>query len=255
MGLRRSDTQRPSVPSTVAVFAIGDLHGEVDLLVQMHQQILKQAKELPANLRKIVIYLGDYIDLGRDSAGVIDTLVSAPLPGFKSIYLLGNHELAFISFLKGEANYLQNVAWIYKNGGIKTLESYGVHTFSDPTPKNIAAMRIQLLRKIPTDHFSFLEQLQLNYTVGDFFFVHAGIDPKRPLNNQRVTDMLTISDNFLSSNSIYDKIIVHGHTASKAPCLHRNRIGLDTDAYLTGALSGVMIRRDMITVIQAKSIA
>lgn len=271
VGLRRIETEKPSVAKGTAVFAVGDIHGRVDLLVQMHKQILAKAKDLPKDTRKTVVYIGDYADRGADGAGVIDTLISAPLPGFDSVYLLGNHDLALLSFLKGEADFLrwsqdkkerfdlpthylvsQNVVnWLYENGGIETLRSYGVETFKDPTPQNIAAMRVQLLRKIPTDHLEFLESLKLSATKGDFFFVHAGIDPHRSLRDQRPSDMLMIKEPFLNSKKIYEKVIVHGHTPYQIPAVRSNRIGIDTEAYQTGILSGLMINENQIIFLQA----
>lgn len=272
VGLRRLETERPSVPKGTAVFAVGDIHGRIDLLLEMHKRILLKAKDLPPETRKTIVYLGDYIDRGTDGAGVIDLLLSAPLPGFDAVYLLGNHDLALLSFLKGEADFLrwsqdkkerfelpthylvsQNVVnWLYDSGGLETLRSYGVDTFKDPTPQNIAAMRVQLLRKIPTDHISFLENLKLSATKGDFFFVHAGIDPHRSLSNQRPSDMLMIREPFLNSKKVYEKVIVHGHTPYQIPAIRNNRIGIDTEAYQTGVLSGLIINGDAISVLQTK---
>lgn len=252
IGLPRQDTKRPRVPDTVAVFAIGDIHGEVDLLVRMHRQILQEAAKLPANLRKTIVYLGDYIDHGRDSAGVIDLLVSAPLPGFTSHYLSGNHELSFLNFIKGDlprhkVNNDHIINWLHSEGGLATLHSYGVDT-----KQNLVDIRVQLLRKMPTDHFTFLERLQLSHSVGDFFFAHAGVDPRRSLKDQRPMDLLNGGHDFLEHNGTYDKIIVHGHSTTPDPLILHNRIALDTDAHRSGRLSAVMIHHDNVSVIKAQ---
>jgi serine/threonine protein phosphatase 1 len=259
VGLRRLETERPSVPKDTAVFAIGDIHGRLDLLVKMHQEILQQSKDLPAHFRKTIVYLGDYIDHGPDSADVIDTLLSAALPGFRSVYLLGNHELSFLSFLKGDTDFLrwtklQTIElpdryligqslneWLHEKGGLQTLRSYGLQVGAKPDAQTIAQLRIDLLRRIPTDHLEFLENLQLKYSVGDYFFVHAGVDPQRPLSEQRPSDLLSIGNQFLQSNQILDKVIVHGHTPFPSASIKQNRIGLDTDAHRTGVLSALFI--------------
>jgi len=256
IGTGRSDhVARPAIPEGLAVFAVGDVHGCVDLLVEMHREIIKQAKALPENLKRVVVYLGDYIDRGPDSADVIDLLVAAPLPGFKSIHLLGNHEHAFIRFVRGERDFLNSpkvVQWLFREGGLATLKSYGVTVSSNTFPENIQRMRVQLLRKMPTDHFEFLQRLTLNHSIGDYFFVHAGIDPTRSLSEQRPSDLLNIREPFLASKELYDKVIVHGHTPYKAPNIQSNRIGLDTEAEASGRLSGLLLQRDNLKLLQVK---
>lgn len=273
VGLRRPEEQKkPSVPRDMAVFAIGDIHGRLDLLVRMHQEILHRAQSLPANTRKVVIYLGDYIDRGPNSADVIDTLISGALPGFQSIYLLGNHELALISYLKGESDFLrwthqrsnnerlpkrylisaQLKRWMYEDGGLSTMASYGVKISQSFSPEVLASMRVELLRKIPTDHLGFLESLALSHSIGDFFFVHAGVDPSRSLKEQNPSDLLTIQEGFLEYDKPLDKIIVHGHTPFAMPCLKNNRIGIDTEAHRSGILTSVMIHHDSLKFIQVK---
>lgn len=250
VGTSRIRTVRPSVPEGLAVFAVGDIHGRSDLLLSIHGEIAARARTLPAATRKVVVYLGDYVDHGPDSAGVIDLLVAAPLAGFKSVFLMGNHEMNFFRFLRGERGYeVQTADWLYRQGGLATLRSYGVD-IKHPSPDTIPDMRIQTLRRIPTDHLQFLEKLALNHCIGDYYFVHAGVDPARPLNDQRPSDMVGIGAPFLNSAQHHDKIIVHGHTPSVTPDIRHNRIGLDTAAHDTGCLSAVMLLRDKIQVFQ-----
>lgn len=236
IGLRRTETKKPSIPKGMAVFAIGDIHGCADLLVAMHQEILHQSRQLPKDTKKVILYLGDYIDHGPQSADVIDVLVATNLPGFTAIHLMGNHELAFLDFLKGKQKSDTIKEWLYEKGGLRTIESYGVTVST-----NLTAMRHELLRKIPTDHLDFLEKLHLSYQCGDFFFVHAGVDPNRPITNQSPADLLGIGEKFLSNPLILDKVIVHGHTPYPMACIKPNRIGLDTNAYQSGVLSGIML--------------
>ncbi len=251
----QTNIARPCVPDGLAVFAIGDIHGRADLLVKMHREIIRQSKDLPEKVKKVAVYLGDYIDRGPDSAEVIDLLVAAPLAGFRSVHLLGNHELALISYLRGERDFLSGpkvAHWLFHEGGLATLKSYGVNISTNTFPENIHRMRVELLRKIPTDHIEFLQRLSLNHCIGDYYFVHAGIDPNRPLNEQRPSDMLNIREPFLQSRALYDKVIVHGHTPFKAPNIQNNRIGLDTEAEISGRLSGVLLQKNRVMLLQTK---
>ena len=241
IGLRHCETEKPSVPKDCAVFAIGDIHGRLDLLADLQQQIITLAAQLPAT-RKTIVYLGNYIDYGPDGADVIDTLLSIYIAGFRPVYLMGEAEHHFINFLKGKIDSAI-CAWLFERGGMQTLKSYGVKINSS-SMAGLHKMRVELLRKIPTDHLTFLENLQLSYTLGDYFFVHAGIDPKVPLKQQKPSDLLTITDSFLNHAQALDKIIVHGHTAFETPCIRSNRIGLNTAAHNTNILSGVIITAD-----------
>jgi len=251
IGLRRLETEKPSVLADTAVFAIGDIHGRLDLLVAMHQEIHKVARSLPVSTRKTIVYLGNYIDFGPDSNDVIDTLLSVCMPGFRTVYLMGEHEHHFMAFLKGK-NTPQIRSWLYDQGGLRTLVSYGVDVTLNTSQAAMTEMRVELLRKIPTDHLSFLENLQLSHSVGDFFFAHAGIDPKRPLKEQNPSDLLTITDGFLDCNQVLDKVVIHGHTEYKTPCIRNNRIGLNTAAHNSNVLSAVMIYADKFKIIQAR---
>lgn len=248
-GLRRLETEKPSVPKDTAVFAIGDVNGRLDLMVQMHQQIHAQAASLSSSIRKTLVYLGNYVGIGPHSADVIDTLLSVCMPGFRVIYLMGEHEHHFMNFLKGKVTSRVK-QWLYEGGGLQTLASYGVDTTISQSPKAMGTMRVELLRKIPTDHLTFLENLQLSHSSGDFFFVHAGVDPSRPLNEQNPSDLLTIGEGFLDCRQVLDKVVIHGHTAYKTPCIRTNRIGLNTAAHESGQLSGIIIVKDNYRIIQ-----
>lgn len=250
IGLRRLETEKPSVPAGTAVFAVGDIHGRLDLLVEMHQKIIAAASMLPADTRKTIVYLGNYIDGGPDGAEVIDLLLSVYMPGFRSVYLMGEREHYFANFLKGKITP-QVKAWLYEQGGLRTIASYGVNVTVNRSAESIQAMRVDLLRKIPTDHLSFLENLQLSFGKGDFFFVHAGIDPSRALNEQNPSDLLTITDGFLDCEAVLDKVVIHGHAPYPTACVRRNRIGLNTVAHNTGILSGIMITGDRFNIIRA----
>jgi serine/threonine protein phosphatase 1 len=156
-------------------------------------------------------------------------------PDFETVFLLGNHEQVILQFLWGTDASIGH-EW-FRFGGLSTLISYGVIVRGIPTAKEIAGLRMQLLEKLPATHVDFFERLALNYELGGYFFVHAGIKPKLKLHLQHPDDMLWIREEFLSSDVFHGKVIVHGHTVTVEPEIRPNRIGLDTGAYASGRLT------------------
>jgi serine/threonine protein phosphatase 1 len=225
-----------AVPDGRRIYAIGDIHGRRDLLTQLHDAIAVDARSA-ANLDKVCIYIGDYVDRGADSRGVIDLLLSAPLPGFRTVHLLGNHEDILLRFLEDPT-----VAplWI-ANGGDATLYSYGVdwrvHTQAD----DLEALRHALRAAVPANHLKFLRGLALSHAEGDYMFVHAGIRPGRELAQQDAADLIWIREEFLSSQADHGRVVVHGHSISAQPELRDNRIGIDTGAFATGKLTSLVL--------------
>jgi serine/threonine protein phosphatase 1 len=230
----------PTVPAGTRVYAIGDSHGCVERLRALHQAILADRDAAPAAgppaTRWVVVYLGDYVDRGPDSRGVIDLLLSDPLPGFESVYLKGNHEDLMLGVLdEGQAP----MTWLV-NGGGATLESYGIdpeevtRDSRDRPPRGLAP-------RLPAAHLDFLHGLALSHVEGDYLFVHAGIRPGIPLDAQRDRDLLWIRDAFLDSDADHGKVVVHGHTPSRTPELMANRIGIDTGACFGGCLTAVVL--------------
>ncbi len=238
----------PRVPEGTLIYAVGDIHGRADLLADMHEAILKDAREVDCDER-MVIYLGDYVDRGNESKGVVDLLLDKPLPGFKSYYLMGNHEAFLLEFL---IDMEAGPGWFF-NGGIQTLQSYGVRLNKDDELSFDTLVRIQdeFLRKVPARHLNFFRALDFCRVEGDYFFVHAGIRPGVPLENQSDEDMLWIREEFLSYEEEFEKIIVHGHTITWEPEVKSNRIGIDTGAFASGVLTSLVLEgreRDFLTV-------
>jgi serine/threonine protein phosphatase 1 len=216
---------------------VGDIHGCLGPLRALHQLIRDDAADHPAS-RKLVIYLGDYIDRGMDSRGVVDLLLQQPLTGFEPVYLKGNHEDALLRFLEGEAI---GPEWI-SYGGDATLLSYGVR------PPGLGAdaresqrARRELAKKLPTEHIDFLRRLALVHTEGDYLFVHAGLRPGIALDRQSAADMLWIRDEFLRTQADFGKMVVHGHSITEAPEMRHNRIGIDTGAFASGHLTCLVL--------------
>ncbi|MCB1969230.1 MAG: serine/threonine protein phosphatase [Geminicoccaceae bacterium] len=234
----------PRLPAAVRIYAIGDIHGRLDLLLDMEQKIRDDIARSPANLRRIVIYLGDYVDRGFDSAAVLDHLSGPPLEGFERVLLLGNHDAWLRDFVDGQPAV--GPSWM-RFGGDATLLSYGIKIdFTLPEEKRIIQAHQRLTSKFPVQHRQFLQDLELAYGLGDYFFCHAGIRPDVALEEQGEQDLIWIREPFLSWQGECGKIIVHGHTIEEQPVLRHNRIGIDTGACFTANLTCLVLEEDTI---------
>lgn len=243
----RSDITAPSVPPDSVVYAIGDIHGETEKLELLHAMIRADA-ERRAAARRVVIYLGDYVDRGPDSAGVVDRLVADTMPGFERVFLMGNHEDFLLQFLDAAGSV---TAWFY-NGGLQTLESYEVEPRGrDAWTVDPRVLQTDFRARLPDSHRAFFESLDLYRIEGDYLFVHAGIRPGRRLEDQSPTDLLWIREAFLRSAADHGRIVVHGHTPSEAPEVHANRIGIDTGAVYGGKLTALALEGTSRTFLQA----
>lgn len=222
-----------AVPEGRRVYAIGDVHGRADLLDAMARLVERDLADRPGP-DATTIFLGDYVDRGPDSAGVVDRLVRRDWPT-PLVALRGNHEDLFVGFLTGQID----PGYHTQLGGDATLRSYGID------PGELAALppegRAALLQRVPDRHCSFLDMLQLSETVGDYFFVHAGVRPGVPLDRQSPDDMLWIRDDFLRSKADFGKTVVHGHTPVREPQVRVNGINIDTQAYASGVLTALVL--------------
>jgi len=233
----REPSRAAFVPPGLRIYAIGDIHGESRALDQLHSRIAKDAEIWHG--RKLLVYLGDYVDRGDDSAGVIARLTDSPLPGFACRYLMGNHDATMLDFLSDPGSHQ---AWL-GFGGLETLASYGVRAPADPGTAASRALALSeaLAACLPAAHRSFLEGLEGSVTVGDYLFVHAGIRPGCPIDRQKLEDLLWIREPFLSSRRWHGKRVVHGHTIVPAPETLPNRIAVDTGAYAGGSLTCLVL--------------
>lgn len=230
------------VPSGDRIYAIGDIHGRVDLLERLHAKIARDAQTAAPGTRKTIIYLGDYVDRGLNTKELLDYLLDNPLPGFAPVYLKGNHDEYFANFLESSAD---GVPWL-KYGGDATVYSYGVRIAEDVPPElRLDHVRDRLLETVPQRHMAFLTHLKLAWTVGDFLFVHAGVRPDRPWDQQLSEDLLWIREEFLESDREFGKIVVHGHSVSSAPDVRENRIGIDTGACFSNVLTCLVLEEDI----------
>jgi len=231
----------PRVPRGTRVYAVGDIHGRLDLLEILHHAILEDAQTADG-LKKILIHLGDYIDRGPDSFGVVERLIRAPLEGFVSINLKGNHEDFLLRFLKEKKMQSSLLDAWYMNGCAETLLNYGIDIHGR-TDWNLEAdtIREKLAEAVPESHKKFFKSLKLRHTIGDYLFVHAGINPEIPLSRQKNGDLLWIRDRFLNHPGPFGKIVVHGHTIFARPEVHDHRIGIDTGAYYSNHLTCLVL--------------
>ena len=217
------------------VYVIGDIHGRSDLLDRMVGKITRDIEKNPA-AESLTVTLGDYVDRGPDSSGVLDRLARNPFPT-EYIALKGNHEQLVETFLDQPAVASQ---WRHL-GGLETLHSYKVPVAALMVGKGFDEAAQALRQALPAEHSAFLKRLKLSLTVGGHFLCHAGVRPGLPLESQRAEDLLWIRDEFLNSQAQYGKIVVHGHTPTLSPEVLSNRINIDTGAFATGRLTCLVI--------------
>ena len=238
----------PSVPCGTIVWAIGDIHGRLDLLKPLVDAILQDSAETLAE-RKVVVFLGDYIDRGPDSRGVLRLLAGlGHADGIEWRFLKGNHEEAMLRFLT-EPKF--GPTWC-DYGGDAALASYGL---KPPTMTHNANAWVQLAadldHKVDIGERQFLENLELSLMVGDYFFAHAGARPGRPLEAQVPEDLLWIRRSFLDSSHRFSKVVVHGHTPEASVFSDHRRIGIDTKAYESGILSALRLQASSREILQS----
>jgi len=222
-------------PEGMRLYAIGDVHGRLDLLEAMHERILGDiAARKPADWR--IIHLGDYTDRGPSSREVLDFLVEARLRDRRIITLMGNHDRAFLDFLA----YPEPNGLFANNGGEETARSYGVELRFSPKAALLEGYA-RLRQAVPVEHVALLRSLPRFVAFGDFFFCHAGVRPGVKLEQQDPEDLIWIRREFLDYPGLYEKVVVHGHTPAPEPETMPNRINVDTGAFRSGRLSAVMI--------------
>jgi serine/threonine protein phosphatase 1 len=219
------------------IYVIGDIHGRLDLLTNMVLQIESDLGTSPV-AEGVTITLGDYVDRGPDSRGVLDRLAKNPFPT-EYIALRGNHEELFEAFLHNPA---VGSHW-RQLGGLETLHSYGVPVAAVMMGKGFEEASKALRQAIPEEHLRFLGSLKLSVSLGDYFLCHAGVRPGIALEDQSAEDLLWIRDEFLNSKMNFGKVVVHGHTPIDAPDVLPTRINIDTGAFATGRLTCLVLER------------
>ncbi|WP_253190449.1 metallophosphoesterase family protein [Sphingomonas sp. LM7] len=226
----------PSGPAGARAYAIGDIHGRLDLLRELTAKIEADLAARPVD-RNYIIFLGDFIDRGPDSAAVIEFLRNYRGRGSRMVFLAGNHEEFFLRVLNGETGILDN--WL-EYGGRECVRSYGLSPDRLTTLEEQDALET-LRGAIPSDHLKFLNELSDTFRFGDYLFVHAGIRPGVALEDQSRRDLRWIREPFLSDSIDHGFVVVHGHTIVEKIVERRNRIAIDTGAYRTGVLTCLVI--------------
>lgn len=223
-----------STPPGMRVYAIGDVHGCNGLLGTAHGKIVEDLRARPVSDYRIV-HVGDYVDRGPDSAGVVERLMKLSADNPKIVCLKGNHEAMMLEFLDDP-----RAKGFLNNGGLDTTRSYGVKL---PWPNSLdaAAVRAEFAQVVSRDHLAFIQGLKLSFRFGDYFFCHAGIRPQVALNKQREDDLLWIRYDFLDDRREHEAVIIHGHTPREEPEVKPNRINIDTGAFATGRLTCLVL--------------
>jgi serine/threonine protein phosphatase 1 len=224
-----------AIPSGMRVSAIGDVHGHLLALERMHAAISADLIETEYAGQVHIVYMGDYIDRGPDSKGVLDNLVArlGRKDGIQRTFLQGNHEMAMADFLRAPEGSL-GMDWL-QHGGVEALKSYGLEFEEDlPIASEYVVASKTLTLVMPEAHRSFLSALAGAIEIGDYFFAHAGVHPKKKLSAQEFHDLAFIREPFLSWNKHLEKMIVHGHSIAPEPEILPHRIGIDTGVYQPG---------------------
>ena len=239
---------KPRIPNGHRIYAIGDIHGRDDLLGDLLARI-EEDSHARGTARLVLVFLGDLIDRGPSSAAVVERLRTYRPPEARLVFLSGNHEEVLLRILDGEARLIPD--WL-KFGGAECSASYGV----DPDRLRRMAPRraVDMVRSaIPPAHISFLRDFDDTFRAGDYLFVHAGIRPGVPIEDQLQGDLRWIREPFLSDRADHGFIVVHGHTIRAKVEEFHNRIGIDTGAYRTGILTALGLERDERWFVQATS--
>jgi len=226
-----------SAPSDTRIYAVGDIHGRADLLSEIIARIDDDIRRRPI-AHTIEVYLGDYVDRGPQSKTVID-LLTVRLVANGAVCLRGNHEAVMEGFLQDPAI----LEYWLPLGGMQTLASYGIELHENETA---FSLHRRFLDAFPRAHELFMQCLRNQLSCGDFLFVHAGIRPGVPLDDQDPNDLIWIRDEFLDDTRSHKRFIVHGHTPVPHPEIRRNRSNIDTAAWRTGALTCVAIEGSTI---------
>jgi serine/threonine protein phosphatase 1 len=238
--------QRPSLPAGLRIYAVGDIHGRLDLLDELLSRVNADIALRPT-ARPVFVFLGDYIDRGPSSRETIDRLIEHGGTN-ECVFLKGNHEQIAIKCLSDPSLFDR---WM-RLGGVETLVSYGVAPGNLANGKQIVELQSAFHGALPQAHFRFFRDQQTSFGCGDFFFAHAGVKPRVELSRQAENDLLWIREEFLSSNEDFGKIVIHGHTPTREIEVRPNRINIDTGAFATGRLTCLVIEESSLSVIDTR---
>ncbi|KQM58834.1 MULTISPECIES: metallophosphoesterase family protein [unclassified Sphingomonas] len=235
---RRTAAPAPRIADGHIVYAIGDIHGRLDCLEDLLARI--DADPGRGDRRVTLVFLGDLIDRGPDSRGVVERVMALCAASDDVHCLFGNHEELLLEAAEGAR---QALGIFNRAGGRETLLSYGV---DDATYEREDLKGVQrLIREhVPADHLTFLRSLPDKIVIGDYVMVHAGLRPGVALEDQKASDLRWIRAPFLDHGGRFERFVIHGHTVTDEPDVRANRIGIDTGAYRTGRLTALVLEGD-----------
>lgn len=238
---KKAAVQRPldtaRVPDGMRVYAIGDVHGRNDLLQSLLAKIeTDDAQRGPANTQ--IIFLGDLMDRGEDSAGVIETAIALKTAGKNVRFLMGNHEEVFVRACR--KNDPKITRFFLRIGGEATVLSYPI-TRAEYISLDMEQLSERLASVVPQEHLEFIESFEDQIVIGDYAFVHAGIRPGVPLSEQKPSDLRWIREDFVDQRGDLEKVIVYGHTIYDEVEERGSRIGIDTGAYASDKLTALAL--------------
>ncbi len=229
-----------SLPGGQRIYAIGDVHGCDEQLANLHEIIAEDLACRPVDA-PLLLHIGDYVDRGADSAGVLRRLLAdSPIEGVPVVNLLGNHDETMLHALSGDRPAATD--WLF-TGGRPALESYGI----DPD-----SPRESWPELVPAEHLDFIRGLTLSHQDGGYFFVHGGVRPGVPLDQQARVDLLRMRQPFLYSEMSFGAVVVHGHSPVKQPVVRHNRIAIDTGAVFGGKMTCLVLEEDTLGFLTAE---
>jgi serine/threonine protein phosphatase 1 len=236
---RSSPASAPLGPRGKRAYVVGDVHGRLDLLERLLDDIHSEIDEQrPAKV--LLVFLGDLIDRGPSSAQVVERLRTYNRKGVQPVFLLGNHEEVLLRIVGGDLDHLPG--WL-RFGGAECLKSYGADPRAIAAAGDGAALAA-IREAIPASHVEFLRSFADTCRFGDYLFVHAGVRPGVALDRQAQSDLRWIREPFLLDDTDHGFVVVHGHTISREVVERSNRIGIDTGAYRSGVLTALAIEQD-----------
>ena len=230
------------VPPGRRVYAIGDIHGCDAQLANLYEIIADDLARRPID-QPVLLHIGDYVDRGADTAGVLRRLLrGSPVAGMEVVNLVGNHDETMLHALSGDRPAATD--WLFA-GGRPALESYGIDPDSprEAWPENV-----------PMEHLDFLRNLTLTHREGGYFFVHGGIRPGVPLEQQSREDLLRMRQPFLYSEADFGAVVVHGHTPVKEPVVRHNRVAIDTGAVFGGKMTCLVLEGETLGFLTAEPV-
>lgn len=232
--LRRGEPTSAAIPAGERVYAVGDIHGRRDLLDILLRKI--DADDFArGQARTTLIFLGDLMDRGSESRGVVERLMQLADTGGRVRFLMGNHEEVFLKAAAGDRAALR---FLIRIGGQSTILSYGV-SHAEYDACDFDELAELLAERVPPEHLAFLQGFQDHIAIGDYLFVHAGIRPRLPIEEQTGADLRWIRSEFLEYRGDHGKIVVHGHSITDDVDEQPNRIGIDTGAFASGRLTAI----------------